>query len=294
MKNMGGKVAVALALVIGLATSYAVYQYVNGVQQEAKPIPMAQVVTAAREIPARTVVTTDMLRVAQIPAVSKLPQAILDPSQATGKVSKLPISTGEQVLTDKLFGDRVESGLAFVVPPGKRAVSVAVTEVVGSGGLIVPGDDVDVVAVLDLVKAPAADQKPGGSPQPSASPSALPESEAVAQYILQNVEVLAVAQKVEGDTPAPTSNGSNPLVPARSQPPQPATQQPLAQPGAHTVTLAVAPDEAARLILAEDKGRIRLVLRAHGDASTVKMPDDPLFTSLPGEAIVHPQLRPSK
>lgn len=290
MKNMGGKVVVALALIVGLATSYMVYRYVNGVQQDAKPIPMAQVVTAAREIPARTVVTTDMLRVSQLPAITKLPQAIVDPSQAAGKVSKEPITTGEQVLTNKLFGDRVESGLAFVVPPGKRAVSVAVNEVVGSGGLIVPGDNVDVVAVLDL-KAPPPDQKPGAAPQPSASANAVPDSEAAAQYILQNVEVLAVAQTLEGDTPVTSNNG--PLAPARSQPPQPAAQQPPAQPLAHTVTLAVAPDEAARLILAEDKGRIRLVLRAHGDTSTVKMPEDPLFTSLPGEAIVHPQMRHS-
>ena len=292
MKNIGGKVAVALGLAIGVVTAYVVYQYVNGVRQEAKPIPMTHVVTAAREIPARTVLTTDMLRVAELPAITKLPQAIVDPSQAAGKVSKEPISTGEQVLSNKLFGDRVESGLAFVVPPGKRAVSVAVNEVVGSGGLIEPGDTVDVVAVLDLKSSPPG-QKPGASPQPSASPEPLPDSVAVAQYILQNVEVMAVAQTIEGDTPAPGAGSSNPLVPAPSKAPQPVAQQPAAQPQAHTVTLAVAPDEAVRLILAEDKGRIRLVLRAHGDGSTIKMPKDPLFTSLPGEAIVHPELRQS-
>jgi pilus assembly protein CpaB len=289
MKNMGGKVVVALALVVGLATAYVVHQYVNGVRQEAKPIPMAQVVTAAREIPARTMVTTDMLRVAQVPVTVKLPQAIVDPSQAAGKVSKEPISTGEQVLTTKLFGDRVESGLAFVVPPNKRAVAVAVNEVVGSGGLIEPGDSVDVVAVVDLKAASANEQGAPASPQPSATPPP-PRAEAAAQYILQNVEVLAVAQTLEGDTPA-ANNSGNPLVPARSQPPQPAAQLPSAQPQAHTVTLAVAPDEAARLILAEEKGHIRLVLRAHGDNSNIKMPDDPLFTSLPGQAIERSNLR---
>ncbi len=286
MKNIGGKLLVGLGLVLAFATAYMVYAYVQRVQQQAKPVPTVQVVTAARNIPARTVVSSDMLRVTQIPATVRLPQAILDPSQATGKVSKTPISTGEQVLTNKLFGDRVESGLAFVVPPGKRAVSVGVNEVVGSGGLIQPGDYVDVVAVIEL-KVPQAEPKPAASPQPAPA-NAVPDTVAVAQYILQNVEVLAVAQKIEGETPAAPSGSSNPLLPARSQPPQPAAQQAPAQPQARTATLAVAPDEAARLILAEDKGRIRLVLRSHGDDSSIRLPDHPLFTSLPGEAVVHP------
>lgn len=289
--KLGGKVAVGLALVVGVATSYTVYQYVNRVSQEAKPVPMAQVVTAARAIPARTVITGDMLRITQVPAVTKLPLAVADPSQVSGKVTKLPISSGEQVLTDKVFGDRVESGLAFVVPPGKRAVAVAVNEIVGSGGLIVPGDNVDVVVVFDLKAPPQGQQQPAPSASTSTTAKPSQQPEAVAQYILQNVEVMAVAQKVEGDTPV-QSGGAGNLLPGKT-PASPQPQQAATQPDAHTVTLAVSPDEATRLVLAEDKGRIRLVLRAHGDTANVPMPSDPLLASQTGQAVLRPDLKQS-
>src|SRR5206468_143855 len=97
-----------------------------------------------------TTITGDMLRVSRVPVDLKLPQAMVASQDAVGKVTKLPVSQGEELLATKLFGDREESGLAFVVPDGKRAVSVGVSELLGSGGMIVPGDFVDVVVVLDV------------------------------------------------------------------------------------------------------------------------------------------------
>ncbi|MDE3077742.1 MAG: Flp pilus assembly protein CpaB, partial [Chloroflexota bacterium] len=168
--------------------------------------------------------------------------------------------------------DREESGLAFVVPPGKRAVAVSVNEVVGSGGMIVPGDDVDVVAVIDT-------RNSQNGPRPSSDANAgKPQVMAVAQYILQNVEVMAVAQKIEGEAPPPST--AQKLAGAPSSP-QPALRSASVQPAARTVTLAVTPSEAERLVLAEDKGHIRLVLRAHGDDNTFKTGDG-LFTELNG------------
>src|SRR5579883_3118603 len=128
MKSIGGKGVLALSLVLGIATSYMVYQYVDQAGQAAKPIQTVPVVTATQDIPARTTVTSDMLRVTQVPVSIKVPQAIASPTDVTGKITKLPISQGEQVLGNKLFGDRDQSGLAFVVPDGKRAVAVPVDE----------------------------------------------------------------------------------------------------------------------------------------------------------------------
>src|SRR5579859_3602463 len=150
MKAIGGKGVLLLSVVLGIATSYMVYQYVDQAGQAAKPVETVPVLTAAQDIPARTTISGDMLRVARVPVELKLPDALVVSNDAVGKVSKLPISQGEEVLPNKLFLDRTESGLAFVVPDGKRAVSVAVNEVVGSGGMLVPSDYVDVVAVLDV------------------------------------------------------------------------------------------------------------------------------------------------
>ncbi len=279
----------ALSLVLGVATSYMVYQYVDQAGQAAKPVETVAVLTAAQDIPARTTITGDMLRVARVPTDLKLPQAMANSDQALGKVTKLPISQGEEVLSTKLFGDREESGLAFVVPDGKRAVALAVNEVVGSGGMIVPGDFVDVVAVIDVQAAQAADPL---NQRFGIDPSNRAQVQALAQYVLQNVEVLAVAQSLEGD-PAPQSN-SQKVASAVSgnSGPQPPKQNVAAQPGARTATLAVGPEDAEKLILAEEKARIRLVLRAHGDTTTLRPSDDDMFQFVNGTATLKSAPKP--
>jgi pilus assembly protein CpaB len=289
MKGIGGKGVLALSLVLGIATSYMVYQYVDQAGQAAKPIETVPVITAAKDIPARTAITGEMLRVTRVPVDLKLPQAMVTSTDAVGKVTKLPISQGEELLVTKLFGDREESGLAFVVPEGKRAVSVGVSELVGSGGMIVPGDYVDVVAVLDVQTnnpGDAANQRFG------VDPSSRAQVRAIAQYVLQNVEVLAVAQALEGD-PAPqttSQKAAGAVTPNGS--PQPAKQNTSSQPAARTATLAVGPEDAEKLVLAEDKGRIRLVLRAHGDTTTLKVADDAMFQFVNGVATLKSEPKP--
>ncbi|HVA26137.1 MAG TPA: Flp pilus assembly protein CpaB [Chloroflexota bacterium] len=288
MKGIGGKGVLALSLVLGIATSYMVYQYVDQAGQAAKPVQTVPVLTAAADIPARTIVTGAMLRVARVPVDLKLPKAMVTSTDAVGKVTKLPISQGEEVLTSKLFGNREESGLAFVVPEGKRAVSVGVNEVLGSGGMIVPGDTVDVIAVLDVDTNNNASNLRFG-----VDPSTQAQVKAVAQYILQDVEVLAIAQQLEGDsTPQTTGQKVAGAITPNSKAPQPAKQNASVQPTARTATLAVGPEDAEKLVLAEDKGRIRLVLRAHGDNATLKVDDNAMFQFVNGVATLKTEPKP--
>lgn len=288
MKGIGGKGVLALSLVLGVATSYMVYNYVDQAGQAAKPVEKVPVLTAAKDIPARTAITSDMLRVAQVPVDLKLPQAMIAPNEAMGKVTKLPISQGEEVLGSKIFGDREQSGLAFVVPDGKRAVSVSVNEVVGSGGMIVPGDFVDVVCVLDTQTTSAGDAKDARF---GVDTSTHAQIKSISQYILQNVEVLAIAQQLEGDAPPPSNTEKAAQAVAPNSNPQPAKQAAVTQPNARTATLAVGPEDAQKLILGESKGSIRLVLRAHGDSGTIKL-DDGLFGNLNGAAVLKSDMKP--
>ena len=77
-----------------------------------------------------------------------------------------------------------------------------------------------------------------------------------------------MAQQLEGAAP-----GSN-AKPAEGT----SKQEAQARPNARTVTLAVTPDQAQRLILAEEKGKIRLALRpvedhSPADVDTVRLSD---------------------
>jgi len=57
----------------------------------------------------------------------------------------IPISKGEFILPNKLAGENAGSGLPALIPPGMRAVSVRVNEVVSVAGFVAPGTRVDVL-----------------------------------------------------------------------------------------------------------------------------------------------------
>ncbi len=294
MKGMGAKIMLLVALLLATGTSYVVYRYVQQADALHRPVETVQVVTAAKDIPTRTLITNDMLRLSAVPIGVALPQASTKLDQVVGRVARQPISQGEQILNNKIYASREETGLAFTVPPGKRAIAVGVDEVVGSGGNIVPGDFVDVVAVIDT-KENKDEQQQSQQAAPSAPPApgrslmaSLPtrsQISAVAQFVLQDVEVLAVAQQIEGDTSQGGVAGAvQTLVPGRTQSSTKPDVQP--QPQAHTVTLSVAPEDVQKVILAENKGKIRLVLRAYGDEATVRNDDEGLIGTVNGHAVL--------
>ncbi len=132
----------------------------------------------------------------------------------------------------------------------------------------------------------------GSSATPAAADNQTSEVSAVSQYILQDVEVLAVAQQIEGETPPATAVGQVAQAVAPNQNQQAPKQPAQPQPGARTVTLSVAPEDAQRLVLAEDKGHIRLVLRAYGDGTTLKLQDGGLFTTVNGNAVLKTDMKP--
>ena len=97
-----------------------------------------------------------------------------------------------------------------------------------------------------------------------------------ARVILQNVEVLAVAQTVvdappeagtttDADGEAIADTGADDGQRVRNTEADP-------DPGAATVTLSVTPQEAQLIFLAEENGVLRLAVRAYGDADVEDIP----------------------
>jgi pilus assembly protein CpaB len=103
--------------------------------------------------------------------------AFSDSKALDGRVLRRPIAAGEPVLESALFEAGAEGGLAAVIAPNRRAVSVKVDSVIGVAGFVKPGARVDVLATVRRIDA----QKP------------IPFS----KVILQDVRVLAVDQKLE-------------------------------------------------------------------------------------------------
>jgi pilus assembly protein CpaB len=229
----GFLVAAVLALMTGVLIFAALKQAGRGDSSPAVPAAPVSVVVAKQDIPARTTITLDMVEVATVPSETLLSGALGAADLVVGRIARFPIYRGEQVVLEKIAGEANQLGLSYIVPPGLRAMSVELNQVAGAGGLVRPGDRVDVIGVMDL---------PGGAH--------------FATLLAENVEVLAVEQELENRPPGGGQASEGTPV-----------DQPKAQPNAATATLAVTPFEAAQILLADVKGVVRLAVRAPGDAT---------------------------
>ena len=166
-------------------------------------------------------------------------------------MTRFPIAVNEQVLTNKIvsLAGTASTGrsLSYVVPQGKRAIAITSSDVQNAGGLLLPGDYVDVVVIYD-VEFPG---RAGGDRQTAGN--------FVAHTVMQNVQILAISQNVVDLVPeaTPSANGQ-----------QARNTEGKATPGAATVTLALSPQDAEKIYLAEANGKIRLSLRAYGDGDS--------------------------
>ena len=251
-----GGVLLTAALVVGLATAVLTASWLSsqeaGDEQAATtdveaPVSTVRVVVVRNDIPAGTTLSVPLLREMEVPGDTALAGAYASTNRLVGRVTRYPLVAGEQLVEGKLVGAEGETGegLAFSVPTGMRAVSVPFSEVMGAGGLVVPGDFVDIMVHTEYERLfGPEDTIPDGQ-----------GGRSIVVTVLQNVLVLAVGQTF---TPAADS-GRDPAT-LRSETAE-------AQPGARSVTLAVTPAQAQKIFFATQEGRFGLAMRAFGDES---------------------------
>jgi len=130
----------------------------------------------------------------------------------------------------QLVAQAPASSLAIRTPAGKRALTVLIDSLSAVGGLINPGDYVDILAHLTI------------PPPPNTN---LP-SEKVTAILFQNMQVLGVGTNLQ-------SGGSY------------EAQQ---QSSSLNITFAVDPEEAGLLTFAQQQGRLQLILRSPTETET--------------------------
>ena len=137
-----------------------------------------------------------------------------------------------------------------LIPPGMRAVSVRVNEVVSVAGFVQPGTRVDVLLTGN----------PGGATEQQTS------------TVLENVAVLATGQRLERNAAGEASS-------------------------APVITLLVSPDDAQKLTLAGNQGRIQLTLRNPVDTKQEELPSvkaDALYKNVSAPAPAVPRTHVKK
>ncbi|MGO8671593.1 MAG: Flp pilus assembly protein CpaB [Capsulimonadaceae bacterium] len=222
------------------------------------PPPPTPVVITNQDIPAREVITSSMIQLKTVDQKDMEPNAVSSPQEVIGQVAVLPIKTGQQVTKDEI-GPPIYpvEGLAGIIPPGKRAMTIALNPTSSVAGFVKPGDHVDVMGTFDLGRG-----------------------HTIERAVLQNVLLLATGSQVIQTTPVPPANTSNnngalgtssDNSNSNGNPDndQPTTPKPTEVPNA---TVEVTPVDAEKLILAGSKGVLMLALRSAKDTFPTVIP----------------------
>jgi pilus assembly protein CpaB len=215
-------------LLAGLAAMLASVMVYSALKRREAEVQQAmshnvQVVVAAYDLPLGSKIEPGEVKMARWSADS-MPEGVYnDPKQVLGSYVKNSFVANEPIVQAKLFtGEKTAGVMPLLIPFGMRAVSVPVDEVSDIAGFVLPHSRVDVLVSTS-----------GGEDT----------KRAISKIVLQNVEVLAVAQEVELKKDEPTV--------------------------VKVVTLLVSPQEAERLALASREGSLRLAMRNYSDNKIV-------------------------
>jgi pilus assembly protein CpaB len=114
--------------------------------QQAPKMIMTPVVVAAKDIEAANTIRVEQLSVAQWPKDSSPKGGFASVEELAGRVAVMPIRSGDPILDPKLAPQGTPAGMAALVSPDKRAMTVKVDEASGVAGFIIPDNRVDVVS----------------------------------------------------------------------------------------------------------------------------------------------------
>ena len=234
--------------VLGLVAAILVMVLLSGTdqaRQTTRDEPPVQVVTASTNIRPGQKLTSDMITLKSLPANAVPSSAIRSVDQVVGQTTRYPIQAGSQLTADVLVAPARVNTLSFQIPPGLRAMTIPVSNTDSPSLLTAPGDFVDVLvrskaAVLGL---PVSAAQVGLGRNPT-------DIEAVVM-LLQNVQVLSVDRGI-------VPNGVPYDSSVRGTPPD-------GKDNVGFLTLALTPDQAQVLWLAQDQGKLSVVLRPFGD-----------------------------
>ena len=169
-----------LAITAGGALALGTYNYMQKAPAtRTVSIPTKPVVVAAADLDVGAELTRDDIRIIDWPANAVPAGAFNDPKSVIGRGIVLPVIQNEPILPLKLASTEAGSGLPPAIPPGLRAVSVRVNEVIGVAGYVLPGTRVDVIGTVN----------PTGQ-----------NTDITSKVVLTNVQVLAAGTKIERDT----------------------------------------------------------------------------------------------
>lgn len=218
-----------LSLVLAILASGAIYLYLQSLdtRPELETVEVYQILVAKTNIPARTVVSKEMLELVQ--GLDKPDQSLFytDMSQVIGQMATQALYKGGP-LSKQAFLQEDDLPLNLRITGNMRAVSVGVSGVNGVANLVQPGDRVDVIVYLPEIKENQVVIRPD-----------------IVKILMQNVEVLAIDSQLD------TYDYEEAI----------AIDETYESSKMYLATLSLPIHEVEELVLAKDIGTIDLILR---------------------------------
>ncbi len=176
MTRMRILIVLVIAVLAGGGLAAGTYRYLQNMPVKEVSMPTKPVVVANSDLALGTELKRDDLTVLQWPAGAVPEGSFSDVQSLVGRGLIVSVVRHEPILPGKLASKEAGAGLPPIIPPGKRALSVKVNEVIGVAGYVLPGTHVDVVA--------------------TASPTNKQE-DTTTKVVLSNVEVLTAGTRIE-------------------------------------------------------------------------------------------------
>lgn len=227
MRSKGPIIFLILALVLAGVAAWAAHRWIsNQASRQANTGPaLIQVVVAAAKLPPGQRLEKKHLSIKGWPKEAVPPGSFRKTQLLVGRVLRTVVVKGEAILLFKLAPKGVAGGLSAIVPPGFRALTVRVDDVIGVGGFVKPGDRVDVLVTVT---------------------KGLYKEDPTTRTVLQDIPVLAVGDHlVEDPSKGKDKKGKKIKV--------------------KIVTLQLTPEQSEHLALAATWGKVLLALRNYGD-----------------------------
>jgi pilus assembly protein CpaB len=204
------------AIAVGLLAAFLVFNYVQGAEDRAQGDAQRVDVFVVRDQIPRGVSGNEaqeqnLIERDQIPREFLPPTAITSLDQIDGKVALNNLAPN-QVLVDGMFVDAADAQVGFseLLEDDRTAITISVDQVRGVAGLLVPGDEVNMMLTLA-----------GGTGEPDTVAERVPLD---ARFLYQKVRILAVGataaaqpgenltEGAEGEAAAPAAETDTGLI----------------------------------------------------------------------------------
>lgn len=147
-RNTRTFVVVAVAVVVAALATFLVNQAIQRRPVQQVQVPQTSVVVAAHQLDTGVRLTEADVKLVPWPENARIPGSFTKVEDVVSRGVVVTVLENEPLTATKVAAEGAGAGLPPSIPPGMRAISVRVNEVVGVAGFVTPGTRVDVLVTL--------------------------------------------------------------------------------------------------------------------------------------------------